>query len=146
MNTISEIICFDTCKTETQNSEITLVVPRTQPVISSAFIESARREELSEDILRQRVIDLLRRNKGISYTKLQIYDICSKNQPSCGERFKMVQSIIEDLQKADLVTAFSNGYVVEYTLSEICQSAIKEIRERPEIKQEMVSWIPTRWR
>ena len=143
MNTISEIICFDTCKTETEN-EVTLIVPRTQPIISSAFIESARREEVSEDVLRERVIDLLKHNKGISYTKLQIYNKVVK--ASSGNTFKCVQNIIENLQKSDIITAYDSGYAVEYTLSEICQSAIKEIRERPEIKQEMVSWIPTRWR
>lgn len=145
MNTIPKIVNFDTCTTQ---KEITFVDrPKTEPLISNAFIESAREIGVDVDIhvVRQRVIDLLSANKNKSYTRLEIYNKVH-SRASSGESWKSVSKIVDSLLEGDIITAEHGEYATKYTLSQIRESAIEEIKSRGQITEEYKVWIPRRWR
>lgn len=140
MDTIPKIVNFDTCTTFVDR-------PKTQPLISNAFIENVRDQGTDVDVhvVRQRVIDLLSANKDKSYTRLEIYSKVH-SRASSGESWLSVSKIIDHLLEGDIITIVETEYARKYTLSQIRNSAIEEIKNRKEIQDQPVAWIPRRWR
>ena len=146
MNTITiseEIDWMDFCPTET-STQITNIVPRTEPLLSSAFIENARDRgtDVDADVVRQRVIDLLKQGE---YSQGEIYARVH-SRASSTKSFKFVSSMIQDMLDSETITIVETEYARKYTLSEIKYSARQEIKERGQIAEEYKRWIPIRWR
>ena len=129
MDTIPKIVSFDTCITET---EITHV--KTEPLLSSAFIENARDRgtDVDADVVRQRVIDLLKQGE---YSQGEIYARVH-SRASSTKSFKFVSSMIQDMLDSETITIVETEYARKYTLSEIKYSARQEIkRERSDCRR-----------
>lgn len=142
MNTEPRIINFDMCTTQ---KEITFVDrPKTQPLISNAFIENVRDrgEDIDVHVVRQRVIDLCQTGE---YSQGEIYAKVHARSSST-KSFKVVSDVIKGLVEGDIISVVETEYARKYTFSEIRESAIEEIANRSEIVEEYKTWIPQRWR